>query len=189
MFLLESALREKARLAGAFPDVLRRFGAESLVAYGECLFAPVLPLGANGGGSQFVANPALSQLMADLQRSLATRLSMLYEALGESPIGQKIFGLQRIQHLTDERFGKAALREFAAELGARMLAARQQGDRLFTDCLDFFVQASASSAVSASTGSSVAADRRGISLARSAPSISRAISGCCLMNSRTLSRP
>jgi len=188
MLLLESALCEKACLAGSFPHVLRRLAAESLVARGECLLAPALAIRVHELRRQCVAHAPLAQLMTDFQRALPTRHPLRDEALGESPVGEKVLGLERVQDLADQRLGKAALTEFAAELGARMLAARQQDDRLFANCLAVFVQASASSAASSSSAS-LTTGVRDNSLSRRAVSISLAISGCCLRNSRTLSRP
>ncbi len=125
MLLLETTLFEKARLARSFPTVLGPFRPEALVPDGECMLAPALPVDVDELLRQIVAHASLSQLISNLQRALPSRGSLEYVILRETQVGQKILGLERVQRLADERLGEASLSELAAELGARMLAARQ----------------------------------------------------------------
>ena len=125
LLLFKPALGEKARLAGSFPHILRRIAAEAFVAYGERLRAPPRAIHFHELLGQRVADATLAQLVANFQRSLPARHAVRNEALGESPIGEKIFGFERVQCLADQRLGESTLRELAPELGARVFAARQ----------------------------------------------------------------
>ncbi len=125
MLSLESALFEKARLARSFPTVIGPFRPEALVPSGERTLAPALPVGVDELHRQFVAHASLSQLISNLQRALPSRGSVVDVILCEAQVGQKILGLQRIQRLANAQLGKPSLSELAAELGARVLAARQ----------------------------------------------------------------
>ena len=189
MFLLESSLLQEARLARPFLDVLGALRAESLVAEGQRALAPALPVRLDELCRQGVADASFPQLVTNLQWTLPARRPLEYEALRETPIGQQVFGLQRVQRVADEIFGESADRELAPEFGARVLAASQKCGRLVADRFPRFVQASASSAASASSTSSAAAGVRDRSLSRSARSMPAAVSGCCFRYSRTLSRP
>ncbi len=125
MFLLETTLYEKARLARSFLYVLRPLGAEALVAHSARPLAPALPVGIDKLRRQIAADASLSQLMANLQRTVPSRGSLQHEIFCESLVGQEVLGLERVQRLADERLGKSARSELAAELGARVLATRQ----------------------------------------------------------------
>jgi hypothetical protein len=87
VLLLEAALCEEARLAGSFPNVLRRLGSESFVPHGESLVAPTLSIHIHALHDQVVANASLSQLITNLQRPPPARHSLQYETLSESSIG------------------------------------------------------------------------------------------------------
>ncbi len=125
MLVLETTLFEKARLARSFAHVLRPFRTEALVPDGECTLTPASPVGVDELRRQIVAHASLSQLIAYLQRTLPSRGSVEHVILCESQVRQKILGLERVQHLADEHLGESSLSELAAELGARVLAARQ----------------------------------------------------------------
>lgn len=125
MLGLESTLFEKARLARSFPTVIGPFGTEALVPNGQCTLAPALPVGVDELHRQIIAHASLSQLVSNLQRALPSRSSVVDVILCEAQVGQKILGLERVQRLADERLGKPSLSELAAELGTRVLAARQ----------------------------------------------------------------
>ena len=125
MFLLETALCEKARLARSFLYVLGPFAAKALVPHGECPLAPLLPVGVDKLRRQIVADAPSSQLITNLQRTLPSRGPLQHELLSESSVGQEILGLERIQRFADERLGESPPSELASKLGARVLAARQ----------------------------------------------------------------
>ena len=125
MLVLETTLFEKARLARSFAHVLGPFRTEALAPDGECTLAPALPVGVDELRRQIVAHASLSQLIANLQRTLPSRGSVEHVILCKSQVGQKILGLERVQRLADECLGESSLSELAAELGARVLAARQ----------------------------------------------------------------
>ena len=125
VLLLETTLGEKARLARSFPYVFGSFGTEALVPHAERPLAPALPVGVDKPRCQIVADASLSQLMANLQRTMPSRGLLQHKILCESSVGQQVLGLERVQRLADERLGKIPRSELAAELGARVLAARQ----------------------------------------------------------------
>ena len=125
MLSLESTLFEKARLARSFPTVIGPFRTETLVPDGQRTLAPALPVGVDELHRQIVAHASLSQLISNLQRTLPSCGSVVDVILCKAQVGQKFLGLQRVQRLADEQLGKASLSELAAELGARVLAARQ----------------------------------------------------------------
>ena len=125
MLSLESTLFEKARLARSFPTVIGPFGTEALVPNGQCTLAPALPVCVDELHRHIVAHAPLSQLISNLQRALPSRGSVVDVILCEAQVGQKILGLEGIQRLANEQLGKPSLSELAAELGTRVLAARQ----------------------------------------------------------------
>lgn len=153
VFLLEATLLEEAHLAGSLPDILGWSASEAFVPYGERPFAPGPPVCVDIGRGDVVVDAALAQLVADLQGTVTSRDALHHESLGETPVGEEIFGLERVQRLDDEPLRETPRGELAAQFAARVLAAREQGRRLVADCLAVFVQASASSAASTSSAS------------------------------------
>lgn len=187
--MLESALLEKSHLSGSISYILGRLASEALVPHGERPVAPALPVGIDVARRHVVVDATLTQLVTDLQGTVPSLDPLHYEILCETFVGQEILGLERVQRLADEVLRESPRGQLAAQLGARVLAAREQCRRLVTNRLAVFVQASASSAASTSSASSAAEGVRARSLSRSAPSISLAVSTFCLRYSRTLSRP
>jgi hypothetical protein len=123
VILFKSTLYEKTRLARSFSNVLRALGAESLEPDGKRPLAPALPIRIDGLRHQFVTDASLSQFITNLQRTLPTCRAMNDITLCESPVGEEILVLERVQHFADKRLGKAPHSELAFELGARVLAA------------------------------------------------------------------
>ena len=122
---LESTSFEKARLARSFSNVLWALGAKALAPHGERPLTPTLPVAIDGLGCQIVTNASLSQLITYFQRTQPARCPLHDESLCESLVGQEILSLERVQHLADKRLRKASHSELAAELGSRVLAARE----------------------------------------------------------------
>ena len=125
VLVLESALSEKTRLARLLPNVLGSLSPEALSPGGARPIAPALRVGFDILCRQFVADASLSQLVTNLQRTIASGSPLQYELLCESLVRQEILGLERVQHFIDEPLGKPPRNELAAELEARVLAARK----------------------------------------------------------------
>lgn len=125
MLLCEPALREKARLARSFSYVSGLSAAEALVSCGQCALAPPFANGLDELPREGFVDAPFAQLMTDLERAVSARHPLVYETLCETLVGEKIFGLERVQRLADQPLGKTPRGELAAELGARVLAAGQ----------------------------------------------------------------
>lgn len=125
MFLCESTLRKKTRLARAFAYVFGLLDAKALVPHGQRPLAPAAAIGIEEMPGKLFSNAPFAQLMTDFQRTLPSRHPLDHEILCEASIGKKILGFERVQRLADQALGETPRGELAAQLGARVLAAGQ----------------------------------------------------------------
>ncbi len=173
---------QKAGLAQPFAPVSRRRAAEAFLPRLRGSGHPVMGFGVQVPGDDARIHAPLSELLLDAQGAEARAGSAADIGFGETIVGEVTFGGQGVEGLLDGRGGGSAAAQLARELYPRVLARREQLQRLASDLLERLAQASTSSASALCTGLPS-------SSSRSLASSSLVISECSRRNWRTLSRP
>jgi hypothetical protein len=120
---IEATILEESCLSHALRVFLRRRRAESLAPRLPCPSAPVELVVLQGPVGQLAPDTALAQLVANSDGALSPLGPLGDELLGESLVGEEIFGLERVEGLAHHGVLMAPGQKLALELDARMLAA------------------------------------------------------------------
>lgn len=140
---------------------------------------------------EFTVYASLAQFRAYSNRTVAATDPVADIGFGETAVVLQSLVGEPIEFCPDVRLGETLARQLRRQFRARVFASRERGDRGFPDLPRLIVaQASASSADSSSSTSALGrAARSGSAIARTAASISAAISGFSFSAIRTLSLP
>ena len=176
----ESPVLEEPRLAGALANVIRNGIAEAPAADSSCIRTPIVAGRIERGSDEIVLDAALAQLVSNANWSETALGPSPYELLGEPLVAQPARRLELIEHRAHRIVIECRV-ELALELGARVLAPREELQRLAADPLGGRRLAQASTS-SSGAGAGVSASGVPSSLARSAESRAPATSACSLRN-------